>query len=576
MTTIRQLPLALQNRIAAGEVIERPAAAVKELVENAIDAGAHNISIEIVGSGAQMIRIQDDGIGMTPSDLQMAVARHATSKIKGDDLLDIHTFGFRGEALPSIGAVAHLSIISRHASEPHAWHLSVDNSAQSALRPAARDKGTLVELRDLFHAFPARLKFLKSERAERAAIIEVLERLALAQPAVSLSWSFDAKAPRKVAATTEPSPSRARLSALLGEALIAQALEVEGLGEALSLSGLIGHPSQHHPTTRMQFVFVNGRPVRDRLLMGALRAAYGDTLRRDRFPFAALFIDVDVQDIDVNVHPAKTEIRFRDAAAMRSLLVGSVRAALERSGITPLSHRLNDYMDSQSGTPLQSQGFAEAQQSAFMQDMPPLARMSEENITALHHPLGAARAQLHATYILSQTEDGLILVDQHAAHERIVYEKLKTALQGQGLPRQILLVPDLPQLSAAQCEALLGEAGELQKWGFAIESFGPDQILVREVPSMAGDAETTQLLSAIADEILTFGSSTKAEDRLWAIASTIACHGSVRAGRILRQEEMNALLREMETTPLSGTCNHGRPTYVHLSRHDLERLFSRR
>ena len=574
MTTIRQLPLALQNRIAAGEVIERPAAAVKELVENAIDAGARNIIVEIAGSGAQMIRIQDDGSGMTATDLQMAVARHATSKIKGDDLLDIHTFGFRGEALPSIGAVAHLTIVSRHASEPHAWALSIINSAQSDIRPAARDKGTLVELRDLFHAFPARLKFLKSERAERAAIIEVLERLALAQPQVSLSWSFDAKTPRKLSAVSEPSPSRARLSDLLGDALIAQALEVEGAVAGLRLCGLIGHPSQHHPTTRMQFVFVNGRPVRDRLLMGALRAAYGDTLRRDRFPFVALFIDVEVQDIDVNVHPAKTEIRFRDASAMRSLLIGSVRAALQRSGVTPLSHRLNEYA---APSPTKSShGFGEEQQSGFMHDMPPAARMGEQNNAALLHPLGAARAQLHATYILSQTQDGLILVDQHAAHERIVYEKLKTALQGQGLPRQILLVPDLPQLSAAQCEALLGEADELQKWGFAIEGFGPDQILVREVPSMAGDAETTQLLSAIADEILTFGSSTKAEDRLWAIASSIACHGSVRAGRILRQEEMNALLREMETTPLSGTCNHGRPTYVHLSRHDLERLFSRR
>lgn len=575
MPVIRQLPLSLQNRIAAGEVIERPAAVVKELVENAIDAGARMINIEVAGSGAEFIRVSDDGTGMQREDLELCISRHATSKLKTDDLLDIHTLGFRGEALPSIGAVAQLSITTKHNEEPHGWSLTVINSEIGATKPAARERGTTVEVRELFHAFPARLKFLKSERAERAAISEVMERLALANPQTSFSWRFDNNMPRVIHGVDEECPSHTRLETVFGATLVRDAFDIQAQSGYFVVRGVAGRPSQHHPTGRMQFIFVNGRPVRDRLLYGAMRAAYGDTLRRDRFPFAVIFIDVPVHEVDVNVHPAKTEIRFRDNAGLRSLLVRAVRDGLYNAGITPVSNRIDEFISppSMAFTPA---GFSENAQARFEHDMAPTMRSEVLSQEQLHYPLGAARAQLHATYILSETRDGMILVDQHAAHERIVYERLKRGSGDKNLARQILLVPEIINLSAAQSEALLSETQELARWGFIIENFGPDTIIVREVPAMFGEGNMQKLFRDLADEILTLDHSTKAQDRLWSIASRIACHGSVRAGRVLKMEEMNALLREMEATPLAATCNHGRPTYIHLAKSDLERLFNRR
>ncbi len=572
MGAIRQLPLNLQNRIAAGEVIERPAAAVKELVENALDAGATTIEIIIAGSGVELIRVTDNGEGMRLADLQLCIERHATSKLQSEDLLDIHTFGFRGEALPSIGAVSHLTLTTRHRDEPHGWSLSVENGVKGEAAPAAFQGGTMVEVRALFHATPARLKFLKSERAELAAIGDVLEKLALANPQAHFKWSFNNRAARNF----PPADSAERLRAIFGSSLLENALPVKAENETLRLEGLIGRPSHYQPTSRMQFLFVNGRPVRDRLLLGALRGAYGDSLRRDRFPFAALFVGVPVQEVDVNVHPTKAEVRFRDASGLRSLLVRAVREALSNAGITPVSSKLPDYFSTPDPAPpfRQNAGFAEHAQAAF-ETFAPAAREQRMQVEA-NYPLGAARAQLHATYILSETQEGLILIDQHAAHERIVYEKLKRAYASKDMARQILLVPDIVSLNPAQCEALLEQTGELSHWGFIIESFGPETIIVREVPSMLGEGDTVNLLRALADEILNFEDSAKAQDKLWSIASTIACHGSVRAGRVLKIEEMNALLREMEATPLASTCNHGRPTYIHLAKDDLERLFNRR
>jgi DNA mismatch repair protein MutL len=572
MTAIRQLPPVLQNRIAAGEVIERPAAVVKELVENALDAGAAQIEVVVAGSGVELIRVTDNGAGMRYDDLTLSVERHATSKLPGDDLLDIHTFGFRGEALPSIGAVAHLTITTRHKSEPHGWSISVENGVKNDPKPAALDRGTMVEVRELFHSTPARLKFMKTERAELAAITDALEKIAIANPQAHFRWCFNARPPRNFPITK----TETRMKEILGASLVEGALIINAESEGLRLHGAIGRPSQYQPTTRMQFLFVNGRPVRDRLLIGALRAAYGDTLRRDRFPFAVLFITVPVQDVDVNVHPAKAEVRFRDAGSMRSLLVRSVREALTNAGFTPVASRLPDYFETAPPVPdFQRQGFGETAQAAF-EAFAPAARDQQMSQIDATYPLGAARAQLHATYILSETMGGMILIDQHAAHERIVYEKLKRAYDVKDIARQILLVPDVVNVSPAQGEALLSRAGDLERWGFVVEGFGHDAVIVREVPSMLGISDTAHLLRALADEILSFDDSTKAQDRLWAVASSIACHGSVRAGRILKLDEMNALLREMEATPMSATCNHGRPTYIHLAKDDLERLFSRR
>ncbi|MES2906615.1 MAG: DNA mismatch repair endonuclease MutL [Pseudomonadota bacterium] len=579
MPAIRQLPLSLQNRIAAGEVIERPAAVVKELVENALDAGARQVDILVAGSGVELIRVTDNGEGMRYDDLAICADRHATSKLNGDDLLDIHTFGFRGEALPSIASVSVMTITTRHQSDPHGWSLTIENGVKKEIKPAGHDQGTMIEVRELFHATPARLKFLKSERSELAAISEVLEKLVLANPQVRFSWVFNARTPRQFAAVAQKNPSSQRLEALFGSVLIKDALEISMERNGIALNGVIGRPSQYQATGRLQFLYVNGRAVRDKLLMGALRAAYGDSLRRDRFPFAALFITLSVQEVDVNVHPAKAEIRFRDAAAMRSLLINAVRDALRAAGFAPVASTLpNSFsVPAENFHVPATSGFSEQAQAGFEHFTPSVRSeifAADERQQA--YPLGAARAQLHATYILSETAEGLILVDQHAAHERIVYEKLKKTYLTKGVARQILLVPDVLNLSPAQHEAVLEAVDELAQWGFVVESFGPETVIVREIPAMLGDGETAQLLRTLADDILSHDATTKAEDRLWSIASTMACHGSVRAGRILRVDEMNALLREMEATPLSGTCNHGRPTYIHLAKHDLEKLFSRR
>ena len=597
---VRQLSESIVNRIAAGEVVERPASVVKELVENALDAGAHRIDVLTDGGGRRLIRVTDDGDGMTRADLALAVDRHATSKLKDDDLLAIDTLGFRGEALPSIGAVARLTITTRHKSEPHAWTIIVDAGEKSAVKPAALGQGTSVEVRDLFYATPARLKFLKADRSEAEAVREVVRRLAMSRPDVAFTLAGEERAPVTWGAAND---ELARLGDVLGPDFRANAVGVDAEREGVRVEGFAGLPTLSRANSLGQYLFVNGRPVRDKLLVGAVRGAYADYLPRDRHPLLALFVTLDAREVDVNVHPAKTEVRFRDGGLVRGLIVRALKEALAREGrraastggsatiaaFRPLGQarrgtydwrrspaRPSGFTPSRGGAAL---GFAEAAQAAFEVGEPSADARVESFAPAaelIERPLGAARAQVHETYIVSQTRNGLVIVDQHAAHERIVYERMKAAIGKAGVARQILLIPEIVELDDADAARLAARAGELARFGLVIEEFGPGAVAVRETPSMLGDVDVRGLLHDLAEHMAEWDDSLPLERRLLHVSATMACHGSVRAGRRLKPEEMNALLREMEETPNSGQCNHGRPTYVELKLTDIERLFGRK
>ncbi len=601
---VRQLDARVINRIAAGEVIERPAAVVKELVENALDAGARRIEVLSDGAGRRLLRVDDDGEGMTRADLLLAVERHATSKLTNDDdLVAIRTLGFRGEALPSIGAVARLAITTRHAGEPHAWAVAVEGGAKSQARPAALGAGTRVEVRDLFYATPARLKFLKSERAEAEAIRDTVRRLAMSRPDVAFTLAGEERAP-VTWASVMPGPVGllARLSDVLGAEFSANAVEVRGGREGLAIEGFAALPTLSRANSLGQYLFVNGRPVRDKLLLGALRGAYADHLPRDRHPIVALFLTLDPREVDVNVHPAKLEVRFRDAGRVRALVVQALQQALTREshraattgGAATLAAFRGDAVRRPAGwdwrrSPARPMpawsapggaAFAEATQEAFDVGAPEAAPVPPPQLPAavdtLDHPLGAARAQLHDAYIVAQTRDGIVIVDQHAAHERIVYERMKAALERTGIARQVLLIPEVVELDEADVERLIARANELARYGLVIEPFGPGAVVIRETPSLIGAVDAAALLRDLAQHLAEWDEALPLERRLLHVAATMACHGSVRAGRRLKPEEMNALLREMEATPNSGQCNHGRPTYVELGIADIERLFGRR
>jgi len=601
--TVRQLSANVVNRIAAGEVVERPASAVKELVENALDAAARRIEIVTDGGGRRLIRVTDDGNGMTRGDLALAVERHATSKLPDDDLMALDTLGFRGEALPSIGAVARLSIATRHASEPHAWVIEVDAGAKSEVKPAALNDGTRVEVRDLFYATPARLKFLKTDRTEAEAIRDVVRRLAMSRPDVAFTLAGEERAPVTWGAVLPgPAGRLARLGDLLGVDFRQNAVAVQGGREGLIVEGWAALPTYTKGNTLSQYLFVNGRPVRDRLMLGAVRGAYADYLPRDRHPVVALFIAVEPREVDVNVHPAKTEVRFRDAGLVRASIVRALQEALARDAqrtattggeatvaafrgntafrpnLTPRrgwDWRTSPAFAVQGATALA--GFAEAAQAAFDTGAPAAAQvLAEAAPDLLDRPLGAARAQLHETYIVAQTRDGIVIVDQHAAHERIVYERMKAALERDGVARQILLIPEIVELDEADVERLTARARELAKFGLVLESFGPGAVAISETPSLLGETDAQALVRDLAEHIAEWDEALPLERRLMHVAATMACHGSVRAGRRLKADEMNALLREMETTPNSGQCNHGRPTYVELKLGDIERLFGRK
>jgi DNA mismatch repair protein MutL len=597
---VRQLSESMINRIAAGEVVERPASVVKELVENALDAGAHRIDVLTDGGGRRLIRVTDDGDGMTRADLELAVDRHATSKLSGDDLLAIHTLGFRGEALPSIGAVARLIITTRHKDEPHAWSLEVDAGKKGEAKPAALGHGTTVEVRDLFYATPARLKFLKTDRSEAEAVREVVRRLAMSRPDVAFTLAGEERAPVTWSAAAD---ELSRLGDVLGADFRANAIAIDAEREGVRLEGFAGLPTLSRANTLGQYLFVNGRPVRDKVLVGAVRAAYADYLPRDRHPLLALFVTLESREVDVNVHPAKTEVRFRDGALVRGLIVRALKEALAREGqraastgggatiaafrpVTIPRRAAFDWRNSPSRpVPMAATrgnaafGFAEAAQEAFDVGEPSAdARIEsfEPAAEQIESPLGAARAQIHETYIVSQTRDGLIIVDQHAAHERIVYERMKAAVEKSGVARQILLIPEIVELDEADAARLVARADDLGKFGLAIESFGPGAVAVRETPALLGEVNVRGLVCDLAEHMAEWDDSLPLERRLLHVSATMACHGSVRAGRRLKPEEMNALLREMEATPNSGQCNHGRPTYVELKLNDIEKLFGRR
>jgi DNA mismatch repair protein MutL len=596
---VRQLSEAVVNRIAAGEVVERPASVVKELVENALDAGARRIDVLTDGGGRRLIRVSDDGDGMTRADLALAVERHATSKLADDDLVSIRTLGFRGEALPSIGAVARLSIATRHASEPHAWAIEVDAGVKSDIKPAALGEGTRVEVRDLFYATPARLKFLKLDRTEADAVREVVRRLAMSRPDVAFTLAGEERAPATFAAALPGATGRlTRLGDILGADFRANAVEIAAEREGVVIDGFAALPTLTRANALGQYLFVNGRPVRDKLLLGAVRGAYADYLPRDRHPVLALFVTLAAPEVDVNVHPAKAEVRFRNAGLVRALIVSALKAALVRDGTraattggsatiaafrpaTSVPPRNWDWRRSPARpvVPMRGSGFAEAAQAAFDVGGPAAdlrIDAAEPAAELVDRPLGAARAQVHETYIVAQTRDGLVIVDQHAAHERIVYERLKAAIEKAGVARQILLIPEIVELDEADVERLAARAEELARYGIVLEAFGPGAVAVRETPSLLGEIDGAGLVRDLAEHMSEWDETLPLERRLMQVASSMACHGSVRAGRRLKPEEMNALLREMETTPNSGQCNHGRPTYVELKLTDIERLFGRR
>ncbi len=596
------------NRIAAGEVVERPASAVKELVENALDAGATRIEVDYAEGGKTLIRVTDDGCGMSPDDLPLALSRHATSKIDGGDLLNITSFGFRGEALPSLAAVGRLTLTSRAVGAEGAC-LSVSGGHAEPVKPAAIRRGTVVELRDLFYATPARLKFLRSDRAEAQAIGDVVKRLAMAEPLVGFclrdvsGGGAGRELFRAEAGQGELFDAlHARLAKVLGADFAENALAVDAAREEVALTGYAALPTYSRGAATHQYLFVNGRPVRDKLLVGALRGAYQDFLSRDRHPAAALFVEVDPTRVDQNVHPAKTEVRFREPGVVRGLIVSALKHALAEAGhrasSTVADATLGAFRPEPAGPriyqmdrpaarpsrPAPEPGFAETSAvfarvdepaPAPPHDAPEERRAAHGEGGAPHHPLGAARGQVHENYIIAQTETGLVIVDQHAAHERLVYEKMKRQLAETGVAAQALLIPEIVEMSASDAARLLEIAGDLSQAGLTVEPFGGGAVAVRETPAILGEVDARALLRDILDELDDLGEALSVRARVEAVLSRMACHGSVRAGRRMRAEEMNALLREMEATPHSGQCNHGRPTYVELKLSDIERLFGR-
>jgi DNA mismatch repair protein MutL len=619
--SIRRLPSETVNRIAAGEVIERPASVIKELVENAIDAGASEIDIRYEDGGRTLITVTDNGKGMSEAELPLAVERHATSKLKPDaagawDLLNIGTMGFRGEALPSIGSVARLTLTSQILGEGSAWSLSVEGGRVSAARPAPRWglSGTRVEVRDLFYATPARLKFLKSERSEALAISDIIKRIAMANPQVSLTLGNAARTSLKVkgSAGDREDARLSRLAAILGNEFGENALAIETEREGIVLTGFAGLPTFSRGNAQHQYLFVNGRPVRDKLLHGAVRGAYQDFLARDRHAVTALYLDLPMTHVDVNVHPAKTEVRFRNPGLVRGLIVSALRHALAGAGHRA-SRTVSDYalgkiqpgqIGAGGGLPLQ--GNYGSRYSGYRAPPPinpqmqPLvdgfsAKVEEDSVhfggfddsgimpeagqpaeDMTERPLGAARAQLHETYVVAQTADGIVIVDQHAAHERLVYERMKAAMAGKGVERQALLIPDIVDLGEGDCARILARREELEEMGLILEPFGTGALAVRETPALLGEMDVQGLLRDLADDLAEYDEALSLKERFEHVCGTMACHGSVRAGRRLTGPEMNALLRQMEATPHSGQCNHGRPTYVELKLVDIERLFGRR
>ncbi len=614
--TIRLLPPNLVNQIAAGEVVERPASALKELVENAIDAGATRIDIVLNDGGRSLIVVTDNGCGMTSQELMVAVDRHATSKLPSDDLLDIKYLGFRGEALPAIGSVARLTVTSRTANADSGWYVVVAGGRKDGPVPAPHPRGTRIEVRDIFFATPARLKFLKSAQTELSYAVDAIERLAMAYPEITFTLTADGKQRLNLpAGLTQGDLFDAhleRLGVILGKEFAANAVPVAAEREGIKLYGYIGVPTFSRGNALAQYMFVNGRPVRDRLLVGAVRGAYQDFLAPNRHPYVVLFLDLPQREVDVNVHPAKAEVRFRDASLVRGLMVGALKHALAEAGhraSTTVAHDALAAFQAHTGRAFatrppmspgvmgqgtaaygaaydmqapfdDNQGLADGEGASSLFAVTPSAPDATpvEVVDADYrsHPLGVARAQVHETYIVAQTGDGIVIVDQHAAHERLVYERMKLALAEGGIARQILLIPEVVEMDEPSAARVAARAGELAELGLVLEPFGGNAIVVREVPALLGDTDVAGLVKDLADDLAAVDEALSLKDRLGDVCGTLACHGAVRAGRRLNGAEMNAILRQMEVTPHAGQCNHGRPTYVELKLKDIERLFGRR
>ena len=603
---IRQLPPDAVNRIAAGEVIERPAAAIKELVENALDAGARAIRVSIEDGGLKRMIVEDDGCGMSADDMRLALERHATSKLSPDangriDLLNIHTMGFRGEALPSIGSVSRMTLTSR-ADDEDAAEMFVEAGRIEGPKPAAFSgtglTGTRIEVRDLFHATPARLKFMKTERAETMAITDALKRLAMARADVAFSLESNGRSVFRYAAHPDSADGQLqRLGAIMGRAFRDNALKIDADREGVRLTGFAGLPTLNRGNAQRQYLFVNGRPVKDRMLNGVIRAAYQDFLARDRHPMAALFVDLDPEYVDVNVHPAKTEVRFRDAGNVRGLIIGALRHALAAAGHRASTTVAAEALGKARAEPVQADVFrpstlwtdrqpqpdSPARPATFAAPAPAnydgglSARVEPDtDVAGSDQPLGVARAQLHETYVVAQTEDGIVIVDQHAAHERLVYEDMKRQMAAGGVKRQALLIPDIVELSEDEAARVIARTEELSELGLEIEPFGAGAICIRATPALFGEMDAAGLLQDLADDFAEYDAGLALKERFEEVMGNMACRGSVRAGRRLNADEMNALLRQMEATPHSGQCNHGRPTYVELKLADIERLFGRR
>ncbi|WP_422057847.1 DNA mismatch repair endonuclease MutL [Sphingomonas sp.] len=603
--SIRRLPEHLVNRIAAGEVVERPASALKELVENAVDSGATRISVRLSGGGIDLIEVTDDGCGMTPAEMALALERHATSKLPDDAIDAVTTLGFRGEALPSIASVSRFTVESRPRGAD-GWSRTVDNGALAAEGPAALPPGTRVRVEGLFEMVPARRKFLRSTRSEYAACLDVVKRLAMARPEIGFSVEHDG---RRVLAVQEGMDRIARVAALTDRDLAANSVGIDFEREGIVLGGVAGLPTFNRGVADHQYLFVNGRPVKDRLLTGAVRGAYAEMLARDRHPVVALFLDVPPDQVDVNVHPAKTEVRFRDPQLARGLIVSGLRRALDgaghRSVQRPNAAVMGLWTSETADTHLQpgesrdlpwpSETLSNRETPAFagvptmfgsaVHDRrpsfiaPPQARAesaAEPVPASISYPLGVARGQVARTYIVAEAEDGLVLVDQHAAHERLVLERMRRAVSEGGVASQALLLPEVVELDEPACDRLEARAGELADFGLELERFGPRAMLVRATPALLGKGDVIALVTDIADELAAFDHALSLKEKLDHVAATMACHGSVRAGRVLSVAEMNALLREMEVTPHSGQCNHGRPTWVKLAHGDIEKLFGRK
>ena len=608
---IRRLPPDAVNRIAAGEVVERPAAAAKELIENALDAGAKSIRVRIEGGGLTRLLVEDDGLGMSADELPMAIERHATSKLAADDsghvdLLDIRTMGFRGEALPSIGSVSRLGILSKAVGADAAFEITVDAGRIDGPNPAPwsglTSNGTRVDVRDLFYATPARLKFMKTERSEAQAIADTVRRLALARPDVAFHLETDERIVIKLLAEHgEASEARlGRLGAVLGKEFRENAVEIGAEREGVRVSGFAGLPTFNRGSAQHQYLFVNGRPVKDRLMVGVIRAAYQDFLARDRHPMAVLFLDLDPMQVDVNVHPAKTEVRFRDSGNVRGLMIGALRHALaaagHRASTTVAGAALGAATSHVAPSLPWTSGQARWSPARPVVETPRYAGMSNTRAASFEAfasaasarvepapqpstdipPLGVARAQVHETYIIAQTADGMVIVDQHAAHERLVYERMKAQIAGEGVRRQALLIPEIVELSEEEALRVLDRADELLVMGLEVEPFGRGAVAVRATPAIFGEMDVKGLIRDLADDFAEYEAGLALKERLEEVMGNMACRGSVRAGRRLTAEEMNALLRQMEVTPHSGQCNHGRPTYVELKLADIEKLFGRR